>query len=44
VLFRSSGETRNVNFSQTITGADAALANGYAYQIVVSFTVSTTAF
>jgi hypothetical protein len=38
------GETRNAIFNQTIIGTDAALANGFTYHIVVSFTAATTAW
>jgi hypothetical protein len=40
----TSGETRDVAFDQTIIGSDAALAGGFSYHIVVSFTAATTAW
>jgi hypothetical protein len=39
-----SGETRNAIFNQQIVGSDAALASGYSYHIVVSFSAAMTAW
>ena len=36
----NGGETRTVDFIQNITGNDPALASGYSYHIVVSFTAT----
>jgi len=36
----NGGETRTVDFIQTIMGNDPALASGYSYHIVVSFTAT----
>jgi hypothetical protein len=40
----TSGETRTINFDQTIVGSDAALASGYIYHNVVAFTCSTNTY
>ena len=38
----TNGETRIVDFVQTVVGNDAALASGYYYHIVVSFTCTAS--
>ena len=39
-----SGETRTINFEQTIVGSDAALASPFIYHNVVAFVCSTTTY
>jgi hypothetical protein len=38
------GESRTINYNQTLVAADASLASGYVYHIVVSFVASNTGY